>query len=189
METIDRASFQALVEKITPLDEKEQKLQAESIRWILSGEDMFRITRPNIPPKHWIVYMPVLDLERDMILLGDHIKSNLWLPAGGHVDPWEHPHHTALRELEEELFVKGEFINDDAFMLSSHGVLTSANDSKATINHEDIALWYLMKGDSHIEWSFDKREFRSLKWYAYDSIPKGTESNMERFFKKLKLEL
>ncbi len=187
MKTIDQDGFKSLVEEIAPLDDAERMLQKNCIQWILSGEELFRIKRPNIPPKHWIVYMPILDLERGLILLGDHIKANLWLPAGGHVDPWEHPRETALRELREEFFIHGEFINDKPFMLSSNVTLIYSDNPDIKTNHEDVALWYLFKGDSKALWKFDEREFRSLKWFAFDALPKESDPNMDRFMSKLKL--
>jgi 8-oxo-dGTP pyrophosphatase MutT (NUDIX family) len=36
------------------------------------------------------------------VLLHPHVKSGLWLPPGGHIEPNELPDEAALREVEEE---------------------------------------------------------------------------------------
>lgn len=188
---IDRKSLYALVEAIDSFDQQEKKLIDDSLLWIQSGKEMFRIQKPNVPPKHWIVYMPIIDLSSNKILLGDHITSGLWLPPGGHVDPWEHPRKTAYRELEEELFIKGDILDKKPFMISSNATLiTRKGNAIGKINHEDVGIWYLFKGDSSKKWKFDEREFRSLSWFPLSQVPLDcTEPNMERFLAKLMYKL
>lgn len=41
-------------------------------------------------------------LYKDRVLLHIHKKYNLWFPPGGHVEPDEFPHNTAVREVFEE---------------------------------------------------------------------------------------
>jgi 8-oxo-dGTP pyrophosphatase MutT (NUDIX family) len=44
-----------------------------------------------------------------MVLLGDHVKSGLWLPSGGHVEHGEDPRDTVDREAFEELGIRARF--------------------------------------------------------------------------------
>ncbi|MFI5343447.1 MAG: NUDIX domain-containing protein [Chlamydiales bacterium] len=44
--------------------------------------------------------------KNNIFNLVDHKKANLWLPAGGHVEPNEHPRETVKREILEELSIQ-----------------------------------------------------------------------------------
>ena len=41
--------------------------------------------------------------NNDELLLIHHVKLDLWIPPGGHVEPGEIPHETVIRECGEEL--------------------------------------------------------------------------------------
>ena len=73
----------------------------ETLAWIVSGAEIFRIAKPDTPPKHLIAYFMVI--VGDHLLLVDHKNSGLWLPPGGHVDLGEHLRDTVIREAGEEL--------------------------------------------------------------------------------------
>ncbi len=55
----------------------------------------------------------VTNPERTKLLVIFHNKLQRWLPAGGHMDPNELPHETALREVLEETGVKARVVSDD----------------------------------------------------------------------------
>lgn len=86
---------------IHPLDERERRDQAETLAWIASGAPLCRTAKPATPPEHLVSYAVVVDPAAGQALLVDHRLSGLWLPAGGHVDPGEHPAATARRELTD----------------------------------------------------------------------------------------
>lgn len=75
------------VRSIQPLDELERIHITDTLHWIQSGENIFRIAKPDKPPKHLVSYFVLIDPNHRSILLGDHIKAQLWLPSGGHVEP------------------------------------------------------------------------------------------------------
>jgi 8-oxo-dGTP pyrophosphatase MutT (NUDIX family) len=54
------------------------------------------------------LYIVPVDEESRCMLLGDHRKSGLWLPPGGHVEE-EHPRDTVTREAAEELQIDARF--------------------------------------------------------------------------------
>ncbi len=58
----------------------------------------------------------VINPEKTKILVIFHNKLQKWLPAGGHLQPNELPHHAALREVFEETGVKASIISDDPDM-------------------------------------------------------------------------
>ena len=134
--------------------------------------------KPDTPDKHLVSYFPLID--GDYILLVDHINAGLWLPTGGHVEPNEHPRKTALREVQEELSVKADFIFDSPILL------TSTVTVGATAGHTDVSLWYAMKGDRHQVYRYDESEFRTVCWFHKDDIPGNcTDPELGRFLSKL----
>ena len=99
------------VSAISPFDSLEKAHMADVLDWIDSGATLFRIARPDKPPKHLVSYFVLLDAEHNAVLLGDHIKAQLWLPSGGHVELGEHPVETVQRETREELYREAVFFN------------------------------------------------------------------------------
>ena len=88
---------------IIPHDQVERDHLDDAVSWVRSGVELFRLVKPDTPPKHLVSYFALVD--NGHILLVDHRNAQLWLPAGGHVEPGEHPRATVERELQEELGV------------------------------------------------------------------------------------
>ncbi|HSE29211.1 MAG TPA: NUDIX domain-containing protein [Candidatus Saccharimonadales bacterium] len=170
---------------IEPHDEIEALQKSESLAWINSGENIFRIKKPDIPPKHLVSYFVLVDHEHKSLLLVDHIKAQLWLPSGGHVELNEHPKVTVEREVKEELGIKAVFLKnyDRPFFI------TATKTVGLTAGHVDVSLWYLLKGSVHDFLNFDKREFNDIEWFSFDEILKSDliifDPNMHRFTQKL----
>src|SRR5687768_3476439 len=91
------------VAAIATLDDLEAAHKQDVLDWIASGAPIFRIAKPDNPPKHLVSYFVLVDPEQSSILLVDHIKAQLWLPSGGHVEKDEDPVQTVRREAKEEL--------------------------------------------------------------------------------------
>lgn len=173
-----RAQIREEVELIQPLDELERNSQRDVLAWIDSGAELCRLEKPATPPKHLISYFAVVD--GDHILLVDHINAELWLPTGGHVDPGEHPRNTVLREAEEELSIKGEF------MVEGPVFVTVTETVGKTAGHTDVSLWYVIRGDRRAKPDFDESEFREVRWFHRNNVPlQRTNRNMPRFLQKL----
>ena len=96
-----RHAIAADLDGLTAFDDAETRDIRETLAWIVSGAEIFRIAKPDTPPKHLIAYFMVID--GDHLLLVDHKNSGLWLPPGGHVDLGEHLRDTVIREAGEEL--------------------------------------------------------------------------------------
>lgn len=166
---------------ISPFDSLEERHLQETLAWIQSGAPLFRIKKPDTPPKHLVSYFLLFDEEAQKILLVDHKKAELWLPAGGHVEIDEHPQDTVRRECLEELGIDAEFWHSEPLFLSS--TLTVG----LTAGHTDVSLWYVLKGREKAVYSFDSSEFNRVKWFYFDEIPYQTsDPHMERFVHKLK---
>lgn len=173
-----RAAIRNEIELIEPLDELEEASKSDVLAWIDSGVEICRLQKPDVPPKHLISYFAVVD--DDHILLVDHINAGLWLPTGGHIEPGEHPRTTVSREAKEELSIVAEFIHDHPLFL------TITETVGATAGHEDVSIWYVLRGDRSAELCFDCSEFRSVRWFHKDNVPlEKTDKHMHRFLKKL----
>lgn len=169
---------------IQPLDELEDQHIKTSIEWIKSGTSIFRIQKPDIPPKHLVSYFVFLDPLQEKLLLVDHKKAQLWLPAGGHVEVDEHPRITVSRECREELGIEAIFWQDNPLFL------TSTITVGLTAGHTDVSLWYILQGQENVTLSYDKEEFNSIRWFHLDEIPyEKSDPHMKRFVTKLKMNL
>jgi 8-oxo-dGTP diphosphatase len=104
-----REVISGLVSAVRPLDDHEAADQASILAWIASGDPIFRTAPPATPARHLVSYFPVIDPGRRLVLLGDHVKSGLWLPSGGHVEDGEDPRDTVSREAAEELSIRARF--------------------------------------------------------------------------------
>ncbi len=177
-----RNKIKDLIGNMDPLDELEQEHANEAISWINSGQEIFRLEKPDIPHKHLVSYFCLFDPNEQLILLVDHKKAQLWLPAGGHVDPGEHPTSTASRECFEELGIDAEF-----FLDSQPIFITSTQTVGLTAGHTDVSLWYVLKGNSKIDLKFDEGEFGAIRWFDLENIPfKKSDPHMRRFVSKMK---
>jgi 8-oxo-dGTP pyrophosphatase MutT (NUDIX family) len=178
-----RDQIKQLIQSIKPLDNIESKHISDAIDWIESGVEIFRIEKPATPPKHLVSYFVLVDLEKKKIMLVDHIKAELWLPAGGHVEKDEHPNITVMREIQEELNMPAEFIMSDPFFI------TQTVTVGKTAGHTDVSLWYILKADSTKKINYDLGEFNGYKWFDYKEILNTDISNFDphihRFIKKL----
>lgn len=173
------------VAKIQPVDNLEHTHVNDVLRWIDSGANLFRIAKPDKPPKHLVSYFVLIDPVHRSILLGDHIKAQLWLPSGGHVELNEHPRETVIREAQEEINQEARFLknNDSPFFV------TVTETIGLTPGHIDVSLWYLLRGDIHAPLTFDRGEFNDMNWFSFDEIleshPAIFDPHMQRFTKKL----
>jgi 8-oxo-dGTP diphosphatase len=177
-----RNQIHQLVAQIAPHDALEAQHIANTLHWIESGVEIFRLQKPDVPNKHLNTYCFLWDPNTRMALFGDHVKSNLWLPGGGHVEPGEHPKDTVTREVHEEFGLKAEFL------LDSPCFLTVTETVGPTSGHVDVGLWFLLRGDSSRLPSFDASEFRSIKWCTIDEvIALPSDLHMARFIDKMSL--
>lgn len=173
------------VENIVPCDSLEKDHINDVLTWIDSGANVFRIEKPDNPPKHLVSYFVLVDPDSQSLLLVDHIKAQLWLPSGGHVEMNEDPRDTVVRELREELNKEAIFLrnNDRPFFI------TVNETGGLTPGHVDVSLWYLVRGDAKEFLSYDKTEFNDIEWFTFDEIlasdPVIFDRHMPRFTRKL----
>ena len=55
-----------------------------------------------------------------------------------------------------------------------------------TAGHTDVSLWYILKGCSSVQYTFDIEEFIQVRWFFLDEIPYNqADPHMKRFIEKL----
>lgn len=135
--------------------------------------------KPLSHPKH-VSYFVLVDVNASKILLVDHKKAGLWLPAGGHVELNEHPKETVKREILEELQIPADFLLQDPLFV------TVTQTVGETAGHTDVSFWYVLQGDSERELRYDLEEFYGVYWFRVDEIPyERTDPHLKRFIQKL----
>lgn len=172
-----RNTIYEIISQIKPHDDLEKAHINETISWIKNAQQIFRVQKPDVPNKHLVSYFVLFDKITKKILLGDHSKSGLWLPSGGHVEVDEHSKETVRRECLEELGVRASFYLDHPIFLTS----------TVTVGHTDVSLWYVLNGDSNCTYEFDRAEFKHIEWFSFDEIPyEKSDIHMSRFVDKFK---
>ena len=171
------------VKRIEPVDEIERLHIEDAVSWIQSPSDIFRIAKPDNPPKHLVSYFVVYDPRAKKLLLVDHVTANMWLPSGGHVEIDEHPRETVRREAMEEL----ELVADFSAMGEEPAFIT-VTETRGSGTHTDVSFWYVIAGDSTAELNYDTREMRGLKWLSFDEVlamdGQLLDPHMKRFVRK-----
>ncbi|QQR77859.1 MAG: NUDIX domain-containing protein [Candidatus Moraniibacteriota bacterium] len=179
-----REKILQLIQGIQPVDEFERTHQEDALRWIESGVEIFRIEKPDKPPKHLVSYFVVVDIGNKSILLVDHIKAELWLPAGGHIEKGEHPKTTVEREALEELNIQSKFLSEEPFFIT---ITTTVGK---TAGHVDVSLWYILTANVEDPIRYDSGEFNGYKWWTFDEILnsdiRSFDPHMHRLTHKLK---
>lgn len=181
METVAiRNTICNLVSAIRPLDAMEKQHIHFVVDWIQSEVEIFRTAKPATPPIHLVSYFLVFSPEHSKVLLVDHKKAELWLPPGGHVELNENPKHAVFREAKEELGIEAEFLFDKPLFV------TVTKTVGNVIQHTDVSLWYVLKGNPHDQLIYDKDEFNQIQWFGIDEIPfEKSDPHLKRFIKKM----
>ena len=175
-----RSEIQRTACSIQPFDDIEAEHVAFVQKWIESGVEIFRTAKPATPDTHLVSYLVLIDQTQNKVLLTDHKKSGLWMPAGGHVDPNEHPTETAKRELFEELGIEADFLSTNPVFL------TVTKTVGQTAGHTDVSFWYILKGNAAEFLKYDEREFHQIKWFSPEETPyPQTDPHLNRFMQKL----
>ncbi len=109
----------------------------------------------------------------DEVLLVRRSDNGAWTPVTGIVDPGEHPHLTAVREVAEETGVVAEV--ERLVWVSAGGVVTHVNGDVAQyLDHTFRCRWVSGEpapGDD---------ESTEVGWFALDALPEMAQRFLDR---------
>ncbi|HET7661067.1 MAG TPA: NUDIX domain-containing protein [Oryzihumus sp.] len=171
------ATVRRLGEEIRPVDRQEEADRDHVLRWLAETEDVFRRAKPRTPPQHLVSYFLLLDPSGPQVLLVDHRKAGLWLPAGGHVEPGESPVDTVRREVVEELGITASFpswLGEQAFFLT-----VTETVGEPSSRHVDVSLWFVLQGDRRQELTPDPGEFRDVRWWTPQEVAEADPATFD----------
>jgi 8-oxo-dGTP diphosphatase len=182
-----RAVISGLVAAVRPADAREAADQIGILDWIASGQPIFRTVPPATPPRHLVSYFALIDSARRMVLLGDHVKSGLWLPSGGHVEDGEDPRDTVDREAAEELGIRARFHDQ---LGAGRPFFLTVTPTAGENSHEDVSLWFVLSCDRDADLNPDPREYRGVRWFPLNGTEggwpaSGFDPEMGRFARKV----
>ncbi len=180
-----RFTIRKQVLNIKPFDNLEHEHISNVLQWIDSGAELFRIEKPDKPLMHLVSYFTLVDRINNSILLVDHIKAQLWLPTGGHVEPNEDPVETVKREITEELFTEANFLDGNTMPR----FVTVTQTVGLTAGHTDVSLWFALVGHKDVLINYDEEEFNNVKWFTYDEVLEmpiaKLDPHLHRYIRKL----
>jgi 8-oxo-dGTP diphosphatase len=139
--------------------------RADILAWVASGQQLFRTAAPATPPKHLVVYFIPVDVANRCLLLGDHRKSGLWLPPGGHVEEGEDPRQAVIREAREELGIAAEF---HPGLGGGKPFFLTVTPTNSVRSHLDVDLWFVLRARRDEPLRPDPREFKDAYWFGLD---------------------
>ena len=164
---------------ITPVDSMEYADIQRAQRLAQTGAPLCRTHAPDHPNPHLVSYFPVVDPDAQALLLGAHRKSGLWLPPGGHVEPGEHPRDTVRRECVEELRMPADFLHPAPLFVT-------ITRTRGAYPHEDISLWYPLRGHVGRVPDYDPSEYSDMRWFALAHLPLAqSDPQLHRFVTKV----
>lgn len=116
------------------------------------------LTYDNNPYHHFCCFFVPVDVKNKKIFLGHHIKADMWIPPGGHIESGETPEETVRREFFEELSYR---LNDEKVELFNLSVTHIGKSKRKCRTHYD--LWYKVDV-KNVSFVFDTKEFYKARW-------------------------
>jgi|SRR3990167_6813727 len=154
----------------------------EYLRVLLVRYDV--VTRDEGNPQHVCSYFLPFNPETGKIFMIHHLKTELWLIPGGHVDPDETPWEAAVREWHEEL---GETISEEQLRGPFAFTITPISNPQRQPNcaiHFDIWLYAQTDGSGFV---INEKELGETMWLSVDeAIEKTTDGNTKKALKSFK---
>ena len=134
---------------------------------------------PNGARKHFTASVWILSSGKPKkMLLVHHKKYNLWLQPGGHVEEFENPIETAVREVKEETGLDIGFLFDEIKTIDHDGSLIPSPDfiieeaipaHGEEPKHYHTDLMYVVNVDEQ-ELKPNKHESQEAGWFTKEEI-------------------
>ena len=152
------------------------------LRWQI--EQAHRLDARTTLPGHITTSAVVLSPDHSQTLLIDHVTIGRWLQPGGHYEPADFFHHSAMREAVEETGVQNLRLHpwhkgsDLPFVIDSHDVPGKPSRNEPPHIHHD--LQYLFIADPALPLVAQLEEVHAAQWQAADMLAEFAPKVLER---------
>jgi 8-oxo-dGTP pyrophosphatase MutT (NUDIX family) len=117
--------------------------------------------------------------EPKKVLLLFHKKYNLWIQPGGHVEKFENPLETAIRETKEETGIDVSFLLEKVVKIDSANVLPVPDffleefvpPHEENPAHRHVDILYVVTVDEQ-DVSHGENEFHEIGWFTLEEALK-----------------
>lgn len=160
-----------LLKEYNPIDLGEIQSQKRILDFVNSIDNFANRNNPqgHITGSAWIV-----SKDRKKVLLTHHIKLDMWLQIGGHVEGDEYILDTSLREAKEESGLTTlNLISEKIFDVDVH-LFPQKGDFPA---HYHYDIRFLFEADENELIDRQKEESKGMKWIALEDIPAYAKEN------------
>lgn len=162
------------IEIYQPFNEQEAADQAELLRWMDTGLDLY--TRDN-GMAHWTASAWVTDQSHSRILMCWHNIYHSWSWLGGHADGERDLASVALREVREESGLHQlKLLSDDIFSLEILTVDGHVKRRKYVPSHLHLNVTYLIEADGQEALHHKDDENKAVAWFDQkEAVDKSSE--------------
>ncbi len=129
---------------------------------LLRSQETRPLTRDEGEPDHFCSMIAPISIRQQLIFIGHHKKSGLWIPPGGHIDQGETPREAAVRECKEELGAR--ITEADIEPLAA----TAADITGRPQCTKHLDFWFVWALDHTEEFAYDSGEFHEAGWHPID---------------------
>lgn len=169
--SIDRLEYQGLVARSLAVEVRSRLKEGNLIQ------------SENIADHMCAFFVPV-HLESKSVFIGHHVKANMWIPPGGHIEMGEMLVDTVRREFGEELGIP--FGDETVELFAATVVDLKPKPGKRCQRHWD--WWHMVAVAKMLDYDYDKREFFTASWLSLDQAVKKI-SEMRPEFKEVMCRL
>jgi 8-oxo-dGTP pyrophosphatase MutT (NUDIX family) len=173
---------QEILEKLDDLD-MEGKLDDELKRACIERVKQGKLVKSENSGDHMCTFFVPVHLASKQVFLGHHIKADMWIPPGGHIEPFELMEQTVRREFLEELGVE---LANEAIQLFQMTVLDiEPKPDRSCRRHWD--WWHMVLIDALIDYDFDRGEFFEASWMPLNKAVKVMDSSQVNYIQAIKI--
>lgn len=168
-----------------PVNEQEEKDKEYMLKSFEDYDDV--LTRDN-EYLHFTSSAFVVNKTRDKVLMIYHNIYNSWGWTGGHADGEDDLLSVAIREVEEETFVKNvKVLNDGKIAtIDSLPVAGHVKRGKYVSAHIHLSVAYIFEADDNDEIRIKEDENSNVAWQNIDeAVALSTEPHMKGVYQKL----
>ena len=177
------------IERFVPYNEQEACDQAEILRRLKSGEELF--SRSNASA-HFTASAWVVSTDRRQVLMAYHNLYDSWAWLGGHADGEQDLLAVAMREVREESGLEMvHAVSDEIYSLEIITVDGHEKRGKYVSSHLHLNVTYLLEADPAQPVRCKPDENKAVGWFELEeTLEKSTEPWMrERVYRKLNEKL